>query len=1311
MPVLSFTDQQREAIRTTGRSVIVSAAAGSGKTAVLAQRVAYLVCDAPPKERCQVDELLVLTFTEAAAAQMRSRIVEAIRARLHARPHDDRLHDQVALVDASRISTIHSFCLWLVRRWFSHVGVDPAATIMDDDETTLLKSEVLDTVFSSLYATSNPPEDPLGRVDPVADRPVDSGPRGLKPAARLGAAFLKLIDDYGLGEDREIARFVLKLSDFLSSLPDPQAWLRDAYESPADRPEHTVHATVSALRTELDRQVEHCAQTAVTLEASDPVGHFYASQIHAYVKQLRAWAAMLDEPGSDSQDERGRQSTDPDMEPALARFDAVRQQIAEFEFDKARGPRLPKDADSRLKAARDAAGAELKEVKKRFFAKRLRSRFSLFSVEELTAGLRCVAPYVGTIVDLVSAFREAYARKKRELGVLDFADLERFAFDLLSSDDGPGRPSDVARTLHRRFAHVLVDEFQDINPIQQAIIELASRESAPDQPGNLFVVGDVKQSIYRFRLAEPAIFTERLGRFRRPSRDGVAICLQSNFRSRPEILEAVNVIFSQLMREGCGDIVYDADAELRTGREVDPDAAHQPVELHLLERSWKDGGRNDEAELERGVADLSDPAHWTPIEREAFWIGSQILDWMGSGCETSDGEPLRHRDIAILLRAARINAERMAAMLASMGIPTYADVGGSLLGAREVRDVVAALELLDNFQQDIPLAAVLRSGIMGEPLSEDDLADIRCLDRDIPFHAAVRMWDRLPSRSRDELESSSPKPNTDLRDRLHRLLDRIARYRTEMRRRPLADVLWNLYERQGYLAYAGGLPNGAQRRANLLKLHELARRFGSFRRQGLHRFLRFIQSLEEEKHQVATPPAVGEADDVVRIMSIHQAKGLEFPVVFVAGLGTRFNLGDRGGRMIFERFAKIGLRVVDTERMIEYPSAAHQLAASEIEQRTREEELRILYVAMTRARDKLVLVGSLQGVDGLRDQTRLAQPAGAPSQLSVATAATPLDWLIPVLLCPQAGAVRFPSRDAGGRPTVDVHLHEADEIAGWRVGGRSDDRDAVVRRAVACCNALPADEPLGHDDPVVEEVLSRIEYVYPHLASTSVRASIAASEFKGAYDFLRNPEQRAVQSREDDFRVPPSKYAQAKPNEAAQRGVITHRILQHLDFTSARNPAGVALELQRMVEEDLISDGDRATVNQASIEWFVSTPLAAAIREAGEAYRREFLFIAAEPLTCFDRSVDASPNDYVLVRGIVDGILPVADGIDIVDFKTDAIRPKEVATRAQRYRPQMEMYARAMSRIWRRPVRSCRLVFLGTETLVEWNDLVSSRSD
>ncbi len=1318
MPTLPFTDEQYEAIRTTGRSVIVSAAAGSGKTAVLAERCAYLVCDAPPDIRCNVDELLVLTFTDAAAAEMRSRIVDAIRARLLQRPHDERLSEQVALVDAARISTIHSFCLWLVRRWFSHVDVDPSATVMDDNETTLLKSEVLDALFTELYATTQVPDEPLGRVNPGTGRAAGFNPRGftegehrLKHAARrsgnstdrssapLGAAFVQLVNDYGLCEDRGIGRFVVRLFDFLTSLPAPETWLSEACGSLSDHPETVVLATLNALKIELDRQVEHCERTASTIEAGHPVGHPYASQIRDYVERLRAWAAALEPTEGKTHDGGPGAKADTAIADALARFETVRRRIAEFEFSRTRAAGLSKYAASALRAARDQASAKLSDLKKRLFGDSLKRRFGLFSVEELIDGLRQTEPYVVAIVDLVVAFRDAYVRKKRGLSVLDFADLERLAFKLLHADGDPRKPSGIARTLHRRFAHVLVDEFQDINPIQQAIIELASREFDSGRSNNLFVVGDVKQSIYRFRLAEPAVFTERLERFRREAGDGVAIFLQRNFRSRPEILEAVNVIFRQLMRKGWGDIVYDAQAELRPGREFETGEPHQPVELHLLEQSWK-GHSLDDDEPKRGVADLSDPARWTPIEREAFLIGSRIRDLVESGKPGIDGEPLRYRDIAILLRAARINAERIAAILTPMGIPTYADVGGSLFGAREIRDVVAALELLDNFQQDIPLAAILRSGIMGEPLSEDDLVEMRCLDRDIPFHAVVRLYAECGG-------------DADLRKRLCAVLDRVNRYRTEVRRRPLADVLWNVYEQQDFLAYAGGLEGGAQRRANLLKLHELARQFGSFRRQGLHRFLRFILSLEEENQAVASAPAICEADDVVRIMSIHHAKGLEFPIVFVAGLGTKFNLADRSGRMVFERRAKIGFRVVDTERMIEYSSAAHRQVVSEIEQSTREEELRILYVAMTRARDKLVLVGSAHNVqrfnDGVpRASARAVSPhsllPAAQSVLSVTSAMTPLDWLIPALAAAPAGVVCGLGEPAGDQPLFDVHLHDVDEMAGWGTTQWSYDRDRTIRRALAHCESLPGGEPLAPGDPTVEQVLSRIEYTYPQMASASVRASMSASEFKGAYDFMRDPDQRRDRSAEDNFYVPPSKYAAAVTGEASHRGVITHRILQHLDFAKAVDVAGVASELHRMVEEDLITAGDRAAVDQTSIEWFVSTPLANAIRQAGVAYRREFLYIAAEPLGYFDRSVGSSPDDHVLVRGIVDGILSVADGIDIVDFKTDAVDPEAVAARAERYRPQMDLYARAMSRLWRRPVRTCWLVFLTARTCHPWRN-------
>lgn len=1292
MSRISFTEEQRRAIGTLGKSVVVSAAAGAGKTAVLAERCAYLVCDAPPSQRCNADELLVLTFTDAAAAEMRSRIIQAIRSRLDVRPRDARLAEQLSLVEIAQISTIHSFCFWLIRRWFSHVGVDPAATVLGADEEALLKSEVLEGLFARLYAIRGNHTDP-SRTESMPP-PAPTSSETADPLVALAPAFEMLVDDYGLGDDGEIASFVLRLHDFLCSLPDPDGWLRDAYEPFVERPETLVAATAVALERELERQAEHAERVAAAIEAGHPIGRVYAVQIRAYVDQLRAWRTALDGRGERMPEARGGRWGGDGTSALVGRFEHVRQQIAAFQFSAARAPRMENDTPPAVQAARDEARDQLTWVRQTLFQTRLRERFGLFSVDELIDGLRRTAPYVGTIRELVRCFGDAYGRRKRELAVMDFADLERFAFELLTVRKDGEVDSEVARAVRRRFAYVLVDEFQDVNPIQQSIIRLASREDDERRADNLFVVGDVKQSIYRFRLAEPEVFAERLQQFRSDSNAGAVVSLQRNFRSRPEILSAVNLIFRQLMCEGPAGVVYDDDAELRPGRTDIDVREHAPVELHLLERVWKTSRGNeeefDQPQMEHGVSDALGPERWTPIDREAFLIASSIQDWMRRGSLQPGSRPLRYRDCAILLRNARITAERLAGMLCRLGVPAFADVGGSLFGAREIRDVLAALTVLDNAQQDIPMAAVLRSGIMAESFSEDALVEIRCLNREIPFHAALRRY---------ALQGA----DAGLRERVGDFLRHVDQFRHRIHRRPLADVLWSLYEHRGFLAYAGGLPNGAQRQANLLKLHELARQFGTFLRQGLHRFLRFIASLEEEDRAVAPAPPLGEAEDVVRVMTIHQAKGLEFPVVFVAGLGTKFNLRDRAGRMIFERKNKIGLRVLDTEKMIEFPSDAHIRVADEIERAAREEEMRVLYVAMTRAREKLVLVGSMSNVGGRRGSSTHQGSVGQSgegnvprslSSLTITTANTPLEWLLPALQCAPPMTVRGLGGPDTDLPLVDVRIHAWEEMQDWATGPDTDDRRRALHEAIARLNPLPAEEPRSPDDGTVREVLTRLDYVYPHLPSASVRAAVAASAFEGIDDFMGNPGERPRLASLDDFTVPPSRYAPIDADDARYRGTVTHRVLQHLDFASATDGCGITAELARLVEEGLISPVDAAMVDRDALAWFVATPLAAAIRRAGRGYRREFTFAAAEPLEFFDPGIGPASGDCVLVRGMVDGILPVEGGIELVDYKTDVVAADQAAERAARYLPQMALYARAVSKLWERPLHTCRLVFL-----------------
>ncbi len=1288
MDRMDFTTDQRRAIEFTGREILVSASAGSGKTAVLAERCAFLVCDAPPPYRCDIEELLVLTFTEAAAAEMRGRIVEAIRKRSAARPDDLHLRDQLALVDSAQISTVHSFCLWLVRRWFAAVGVDPDAAVLSAEEAALLRHETKEDLFASLYREGRATDDSASWL------PVESVPSPMTHhagalvapithfEAALGSRFLELVDDYGLGEDREISSLLLRLHEFTCSLPDPDAWLTSAYHRLSNRPEEVVKDLLAALNDELNAQVEACEELLARWERSSGPTGLGAEAISEYLGALREWKHELD---------RGPERTPSPGRAEYDAFDHVLRQIAAYEWMTRR--RSSGKSAARDDVAEEGAAKALKHVKDSLWAGRLRDRFAQFSVAEWSAGANFTAPYVGTLVDLVVAFREAYARRKRTLRVLDFSDLERFAHDLLKPDQNSGRArsSAVSSKLQSRFRHVLVDEFQDINPIQEAIVRGACRFDVDGRCLNLFAVGDVKQSIYRFRLAEPRVFLTRLALLDRIPDFGETVFLQSNFRSRPEILESVNSVFRPLMRPDIGGMAYDRRAELSPGREFEV-GRPVPVELHMVERNIRERALNEDEEEsdEPDPSALGDPSRWTAMEREAFLIGTTIKGWKSEDSFSVAGRPMQFRDAVILLRSTKVNADRTATILRAMGIPVTTETGGELLAAREVRDVLAVLHVLDNPEQDIPLAALLRGGILGGPFREDDLITIRCFDRGVPFHRAVRLF----------AERGEP---GELRERLRTVWRRVSRYRELVRCRPLAEVLWDLYDRRGVLAYASGLPRGSQRAANLIRLHELARKFGTFRRRTLFRFLRFVESVEETALHLSAGSSSSSADDAVRVMTIHQSKGLEFPIVFLAGLGTSFNLSDRSGRMIFGRDGGIGLRGVDRKRMIEYPSAAHTLVALEIERTTREEELRVLYVAMTRARERLVLIGSCPGSKAAADRCFEKRHSIRPARLAVATALNPLDWLGEAIgfANPESAEYEF---DRFLRGSFRVFAHDSDGVLAWRVARTGVDAGDETLRAVARRLPLPPTEPRAPNDPEIALIRARLDHVYPSLSATAVRSVVSAGEFKGTYDFMQDAEEQGLKSPiQNEFEIPRSSNGRRR-DRAALRGTTTHRVFQHLPFERVHTPADVQTFLDRMESEGLVVPDERAAVDTDAVVWFLGTPLAEAIRRAGSTYRREFPFVSAEPAEFFDRTLPELADDFVLVRGIVDGILPAGEGIELIDFKTDAIGPEWLAERIEKYRPQMTVYARAVGRMWQRKVTKAWLIFLSARTVVALDD-------
>ncbi|MFQ5489135.1 MAG: helicase-exonuclease AddAB subunit AddA [Phycisphaerae bacterium] len=1232
---IAFTPAQKQAIETVGRNLVVTAAAGSGKTAVLAERCAHLVCDLPTAQRCGVDGLCVVTFTDAAAAEMKSRILEAIRARARQRPGDAYLRSQAALIDTAQISTLHAFCLWMLRRWFSEASIDPAATLLQAEEARLLRAETVESLFEELYDASD----------------------------ELGYSFTRLIDEYGLGKDDAIAKAVLELADFVRSLPDPQGWLDRARRSVSQGADQTLAWFDDRLRDEIDRQHEQVQAIAAFIQQELPIARLYGDKLEAYADALAGWS-----------------SSD---------YQAVRRAISDYKVSAGSGVRKNKSMDDAEVAQIETARDLFKRIKDHLFDKHLLP-LARFSRDQALAGLQAVSPHVSTLCRLAQVFAERYQQAKTDLDVLDFADLEHGAYQLLTGPPTSTEPrTSVRAALRERFAYVLVDEFQDINPLQAEILTLVSRDEQPDQPGNFFCVGDVKQSIYRFRLAEPAVLQQRVDQAQRQQSQAGCIALQDNFRSVPPLIDGLNLLFERLMSRRIGGVDYDDLARLRPGL-ADPQTgpgAVPPIELHVLERRLQDDNHRGDSDYGPQV-DPTDPAQWASIEREAYLIGQLILD-LRARSEQAGGAPVPWDDMAVLMRATRYTAGPMADMLRRMGIPAQADAGEALLGSTEVRDVLALLDVLDNPMQDIPLAAVLRSGVTGMALTEDDLVALRCHDKAVPFHRAVQDYGRAGA-------------DDALQERLGRILNRLDLWRRRIRLRPLAEVLWSIYQESGYLAYVGGLPHGTDRRANLLALHGRARQFGGFKRQGLHRFLRFVDSLADSGQDLLAKPTAGRGGDAVRIMSIHGSKGLEFDTVFVADLGKQFNLRDKHGRIIYDRDSGIGLRVVEPERMIEYPSIAHLRVADSIETATRDEEMRILYVALTRAKRKLFLVGSanLNQVDATRRLwsrigAALGTPAAPPSR-------TPLEWIVPALATAPSDRVAWvhdgPSKQPAS-PLYRVWCHDAEAVGEWEVPADRSASECHTLASVSALQPLPGNEPLPDDPAEVSAVLDRLNFTYPHLAASSIRAVMGASEAKRAVDPFEEGHKPITGPATPPVMERPKVLESAADSPSSlRRGTLTHLVLEAWDFATPARQV-----VSRLVESGMIESAEADAVDTRSLEWFATTDLAQTLRRAGPDYRREVRFVSTEPATGFDPTLEGLDDEKVLIRGIVDGVWVTPEALEIVDFKTDAIGPDEVPERALRYEMQMRLYASAVSRIWKKPVARGVLVFLTPGRIIEVN--------
>lgn len=1319
----TWTDDQWAAIAVRGSDLLVAAAAGSGKTAVLVERIIRRITD--ERDPVDVDRLLVATFTKAAASEMRHRIREALEKELARQPKSDHLRRQLALMGRASITTLHSFCLDVVRRYVQLLGLNPGFRIANETEAELLRQDVLETMLEEHYS-----------------------------AAEEGGLFWRTVDTFG-GErsDAGLHALIQKLYDESRSHPWPEHWLREMANRFGLRPDGGLQTPER--EDMLEQWLDEAAAAreladgdggprggALAVPAMQPpsLELWQQSLIGDVRLELQGAAALLRQALDVAESPGGPHPYAVTLRDDLAvtealldacgrGWDALVSAFAASAFGKlkpCKGDDIDKELQEQVKELRGQAKDQVSRVQEELFGR---------TPEQFALELAAISPVVHKLVDLAIEFGDSYSKAKETKSLVDFGDLEHFCLRVLADEaSSPNAllPSQAALAYREQFAEVLLDEYQDTNRVQEAIVSLIAREA----PGNRFMVGDVKQSIYRFRLAEPGLF---LAKYRSFALDGNGpgrrIDLARNFRSRREVVEAVNYVFQQVMHGSVGEIDYDERAELVYGAGYAiPEESDLSVEAVLIDKgeagesfSASDDGDTAESGKADGEEAADEAAGLETAQLEARAVAARIRKLMGRDGDTAfrvfdkgtkSFREATYRDFVILLRATQQWAPVFIEELKLQGIPAYAELSTGYFEATEVEVMLSLLKIIDNPQQDIPLAAVLRSPIVRLPAEE--LAQIRLADPAGSFYEALRRY--------GELDGGS-----ELRERVRSFLGKLAKWRLAARQGALPDLIWQLYRETGYFDFVGGLPGGLQRQANLRALYDRARQYESTSLRGLFRFLRFIERMRDSGGDLGTARALGEQEDVVRIMSIHKSKGLEFPVVFVAGMGKMFNRSDMNEAFMTHKELGFGPRFIDEKLRAAYPT----LPALAIQRRMRgellAEEMRVLYVALTRAREKLFLLGTAASAEKLlrRWSRAVGEPSRTLPEHELAKARTYFDWVGPALLRhPAARPWRERIGFGGALPSW-----AAAETSAWTVRLEAA---GTYARAVQETREVPASglqeavrrlEPAAIGTANERRVGAALGWSYSYEAATKLFSKTTVSEMKR----LREKHSAAAEwdAAEDEGLAALSRlkgHAEGKGDEsaglpglaqhrsalarrprfleahgltAAERGTAYHAVMQHLPLGRTPTEQTVLEVLESMAAQELLTPAQREAVEPGPIVRFFDGELGQRLL-AARSVRREVPFTYALPAEEAYPGAERLPApESVIIQGVIDCLMEDERGLVLIDFKTDSVKGSSIDGLRERYRVQLELYARAVEHIWRRPVTGKYAVYLEGALVVE----------
>lgn len=1210
MAKMEWTQDQKKVIDLRKRNILVSAAAGSGKTAVLVERIITMISD--KEHPIDIDQLLIVTFTTAAAAEMRERISLAIEERLSKNPDNTHLQKQSTLLNSAQIMTIHSFCLNLIKNHFNEINIDPAFRIGEDAELLLLRSDVLAALLEENYIEAK-------------------------------EEFLEFIESYSPGRsDVVVEEMILKLYEFSRSYPWSEEWLDSIksnfeIESLKEMEEsnwmHTLLQYLNDLASDLLRQIKEAIE--LCREQNGP---------YPYEEALKSDQKMIE------------------MLLQSSTYIEYAAKLSEIQFQRLSSKRdneILAEKKTRVKAIREQIKKTILDMKKNYFFQ---------SPEEMLSDFIACSKPMQVLIELTKEFSIAYQKEKEEKNLVDFNDLEHFALEILveKQEDGTIECTKTALELSEYYEEILIDEYQDSNLVQETILTSVSKERF-HQP-NMFMVGDVKQSIYKFRLARPELFMKKYEEYQTEDSLYQRINLKKNFRSRKMVLDTINYIFEQIMTKQVGNISYDADASLYYGAEYKEDNTENKTELILISNKLLEEQEEEEEK------------EYTKKELEAKVIANRIKQLLASGMtirDKSGNRPIVLGDIVILLRSMVSFSEILNEVLLSEGILSYTDTHSGYFEAVEVRVILSMLQIIDNPRQDLSLVAVLRSTI-GE-FSNKDLAMIRCVQKSGNFYEAILTFIEVYSQKEEESEQAQ------LSKRLQNFLEQLEGFRESAVYLPIHELILSIYDQTGYRRYVSATKSGERRVANLDMLVKKAVDFEASSYKGLFQFNRYIEKLNRYEIDFGEAAAQGKELDAVRIMSIHKSKGLEFPIVFVAGLGKNFNTMDTKNRLLIHPEFGIGPDYIDYNLRIKSPTLLKKVIQKQITLENLGEELRILYVAMTRAKEKLILTGL---VNNLENSFLKWNRGDFISYQQLTSAATFFDYIIPAILknkefdfiAEQYDLIRKKENQWYDYPLpVTIQMLDLSHVL-----------TREIEEQMEQFNLYEGLEQLlekTKENEITSELKLRMEQIYPFENDRQLPVKMTVSELKKESflnrvlldEWSEQNGEELIKKSQEWVQYIPKFYQETRKTTATAVGTLYHTVLERIDFIIGKTDSGVKSELYRLVEKEILSEQDIKKINRRKIRNFLNSHLAKRILESEKKglLKKEQPFVIGLP-AC-ELNEEYKSEELILIQGVVDAYFEEENGIVLVDYKTDHVVEEEVLK--ERYMTQFVYYKKALEQI------------------------------